>query len=201
MSPTNVILIPRLIGENVVFLSQVFQNKMVIPEFEDFCGQVTEIFESCRENESGKVADYIPQLAKYREGEKSGPRLRDPAAWLPLAIGASSRNLGSIFLTIPVQPRHLGLLRVHRRRPEVLAGRHGRPLHAAVVQQALHLRHRHERAGRGRGAQVRGPRAQRPQLQRDLPGRPEQAVQSHAQLGGYHDRQLRDDPHMTSVNP
>ena len=61
-------ILPRLIGENVVFLSQVFQNKMVIPEFEDFCGQITEIFESCRENKSGKVADYIPQLAKYRDG-------------------------------------------------------------------------------------------------------------------------------------
>ena len=64
-------ILPRLIGENVVFLSQVFQNKMVIPEFEDFCGQITEIFESCRQNKSGKVADYIPQLAKYRDGWKS----------------------------------------------------------------------------------------------------------------------------------
>ena len=63
-------ILPRLIGENVVFLSQVFQNKMVIPEFEDFCGQITEIFESCRENKSGKVADYIPQLAKYRDVQR-----------------------------------------------------------------------------------------------------------------------------------
>ena len=32
-----------------------------------------------------------------------GPRLRDPAPRLPLAMRASSRNLEPSFLTIPVQ--------------------------------------------------------------------------------------------------
>ena len=55
----------RFFEENIVFLSKVFQDKLIIPEFEDFCSQITDIFESCKNNKSGKVADYIPQLAKY----------------------------------------------------------------------------------------------------------------------------------------
>ena len=39
------------------------------------------------------------------DGKKAGPRLRDPASWLPLAAVAISRNLGSIFFTILVQSR------------------------------------------------------------------------------------------------
>ena len=34
--------------------------------------------------------------------QKAGPRLRNRGSWLPLAMGASSRNLGPIFLTKPV---------------------------------------------------------------------------------------------------
>ena len=55
----------RLFEENIVFLSKVFQDNMIIPEFEVFCNQITDIFEKCKRNNSGKVADYIPQLAKY----------------------------------------------------------------------------------------------------------------------------------------
>ena len=35
-------------------------------------------------------------LEVYRDG----PELRDPASWLPLAAGVTSRNLGSIFLQV-----------------------------------------------------------------------------------------------------
>ena len=35
--------------------------------------------------------------------KKVGPRLRDPASWLPLVAGASSYNLGPTYFTIPVQ--------------------------------------------------------------------------------------------------
>ena len=45
-------------------------------------------------------------LSVYMEGmvKKIGLRLRDTAYWLPLAAGASSRNLGPIFVTISENP-------------------------------------------------------------------------------------------------
>ena len=39
-------------------------------------------------------------IAVYSDCKKVGARLREPAGWLPLAAGASSRNLESTFLTI-----------------------------------------------------------------------------------------------------
>ncbi len=53
------------VEESVVLLGDVFQNKLVLPEFASFCDRVEAIFERCRTNQAGTVADYIPQLAKF----------------------------------------------------------------------------------------------------------------------------------------
>ncbi len=39
-------------------------RKLIIPDFEVFCDQISQVFESVQANEGGKVADYIPQLAR-----------------------------------------------------------------------------------------------------------------------------------------
>ncbi len=49
----------RLFDENVVILSQIFGNQVVIPEFEDFCGQIEKIYERCKSNQTGKVCEIL----------------------------------------------------------------------------------------------------------------------------------------------
>lgn len=40
------------------------QENFIIPEFNKFKNEVKDIFNECKLNKSGKVADYIPELAK-----------------------------------------------------------------------------------------------------------------------------------------
>lgn len=49
----------------IQLLSRAFRGKFVVPEFGYFCKQITELYHECKSNGGGKVADYIPQLAKY----------------------------------------------------------------------------------------------------------------------------------------
>ena len=44
----------------------------------------------------------VPQKSGTGTVKNVGPRFRDPISWLPLAMGASSRSLGSNFFIIPV---------------------------------------------------------------------------------------------------
>ena len=39
-------------------------EQLVVPDFEDFCGDVYEIYEETKKDTSGENADYIPQLAR-----------------------------------------------------------------------------------------------------------------------------------------
>jgi glutaminase len=41
---------------------QVLTGQMVIPNFEEFCGELKQIFDKAALNQAGKLADYIPQL-------------------------------------------------------------------------------------------------------------------------------------------
>jgi glutaminase len=61
-------LFKLLIKENVELISRGIHNQFVIPDFNDFCKYVEEFYWKCKANKSGKVADYIPQLAKYNPG-------------------------------------------------------------------------------------------------------------------------------------
>ena len=54
-----------VIRENIVLISRALRHNFVIPEFQDFVKQVEESYWNCKANTGGKVATYIPQLAKY----------------------------------------------------------------------------------------------------------------------------------------
>ena len=81
----------RVVDDSVILLGAIFQNTLVLPQFEDFCSRVQEIYDKCRGNTGGKVvpgkkncrfspaphlppigffvffqvASYIPQLSRY----------------------------------------------------------------------------------------------------------------------------------------
>ncbi|KAM5336374.1 glutaminase liver isoform, mitochondrial isoform 3-T3 [Glossophaga mutica] len=57
-------LFQKCVRSNIVLLTQAFRKKFVIPDFEEFTGHVDRIFEDSKELAGGKVASYIPQLAK-----------------------------------------------------------------------------------------------------------------------------------------
>jgi len=54
-----------VIRENIVLISRALRHSFVIPEFQEFVKQVEESYWNCKANTGGKVANYIPQLAKY----------------------------------------------------------------------------------------------------------------------------------------
>uniref|UniRef100_A0AAX7VFK1 glutaminase n=1 Tax=Astatotilapia calliptera TaxID=8154 RepID=A0AAX7VFK1_ASTCA len=57
---------PQLcVGGNIVLLIQAFRKKFIIPEFDLFVQKINEIYEKVQKQSDGKVADYIPQLAKF----------------------------------------------------------------------------------------------------------------------------------------
>ena len=45
--------------DNIDIVNKALTGEMVIPQFEDFCANIEEIFESCEENRGGKVCSYI----------------------------------------------------------------------------------------------------------------------------------------------
>ncbi|TRY67038.1 hypothetical protein TCAL_07223 [Tigriopus californicus] len=53
-----------VVGENIVLITKAFRNQMVIPAFETFCDNITEIYEKCKPLNQGKIFDAIPQLAE-----------------------------------------------------------------------------------------------------------------------------------------
>ena len=54
----------EIIKPNIVMIERALQGSMVVPEFEEFCASMRELYERTKSNESGAVADYIPQLAR-----------------------------------------------------------------------------------------------------------------------------------------
>ncbi|XP_040015429.1 glutaminase 2b isoform X2 [Xiphias gladius] len=58
-------LFHRCVGGNVVLLIQAFRKKFIIPEFDVFAQKINEIYNRVQNQSDGKVADYIPQLAKF----------------------------------------------------------------------------------------------------------------------------------------
>ena len=52
-----------ILKQNALVKKSLSKN-LVIPDFESFCKQVEDIFLETSKNKSGKVADYIPQLAR-----------------------------------------------------------------------------------------------------------------------------------------
>ena len=48
----------RAVSKCVTLLSRAFKGKFVIPEFEHFSKQITDIYNSCKSNEAGQVSTY-----------------------------------------------------------------------------------------------------------------------------------------------
>jgi glutaminase len=53
-----------LIYENIVLISRALRHQFIIPDFLTFQRYIDEFYEAAAKCDQGKVADYIPQLAK-----------------------------------------------------------------------------------------------------------------------------------------
>ncbi|XP_031703977.1 glutaminase 2b [Anarrhichthys ocellatus] len=58
-------LFHRCVGGNIVLLIQAFRKKFIIPEFDVFAQRINKIYNRVQSQSDGRVADYIPQLAKF----------------------------------------------------------------------------------------------------------------------------------------
>uniref|UniRef100_A0A8C4NCX5 glutaminase n=1 Tax=Eptatretus burgeri TaxID=7764 RepID=A0A8C4NCX5_EPTBU len=58
-------LFHKCVAGSIVLLTQAFRRKFVIPDFQNFTAQIDSIHENAKGLTWGKVADYIPQLAKF----------------------------------------------------------------------------------------------------------------------------------------
>ena len=52
------------ISRNISVIENAFTNSNIIYDFESFTNTMKEMFYACKGNETGAMADYIPQLAK-----------------------------------------------------------------------------------------------------------------------------------------
>jgi glutaminase len=53
-----------IVRPNILLVERILQGHTVIPDFADFCAEIGRLYAETRRNESGKVADYIPQLGR-----------------------------------------------------------------------------------------------------------------------------------------
>jgi len=52
------------INESLALISRTLQNNLIIPSWQQFCTIIKAIYEHCKSVKAGKVATYIPQLAR-----------------------------------------------------------------------------------------------------------------------------------------
>ena len=52
----------QAIRPNILLIERALQGKLVIPDFGEFCADITDIYEASRKNMDGTPANYIPQL-------------------------------------------------------------------------------------------------------------------------------------------
>ncbi|KAK3859166.1 hypothetical protein Pcinc_034693 [Petrolisthes cinctipes] len=68
-SPTTLTLdktsFKRVIQDNIIIISRALRHQFVIPEWHDFTEYIEEFYWSCKGATGGKVASYIPQLARF----------------------------------------------------------------------------------------------------------------------------------------
>ncbi|XP_030748653.1 glutaminase kidney isoform, mitochondrial isoform X2 [Sitophilus oryzae] len=60
----NLINFKSIIAPNLGLISRAFRRQFIIPEFQEFCKDIEEIYWKCKDNTDGKVASYIPQLKR-----------------------------------------------------------------------------------------------------------------------------------------
>lgn len=56
--------IKSTIGDSGLLLERALSGRLVIPHFQEFTESIAEIYNNVKDNKDGKVADYIPQLAR-----------------------------------------------------------------------------------------------------------------------------------------
>lgn len=54
----------EVIAPNIVLITRAFRSQFVIPDFQDFIKDIEEMYWAAKSNSDGKVASYIPQLAR-----------------------------------------------------------------------------------------------------------------------------------------
>ncbi|KAF5901489.1 glutaminase kidney isoform, mitochondrial-like, partial [Clarias magur] len=59
-------LFKKCAGSNIVLLTQAFQRKFIIPDFQTFASNINQLYYNVQTEQGGQVANYIPQLAKFR---------------------------------------------------------------------------------------------------------------------------------------
>lgn len=55
----------EVVKDNIVVISRALRHHFVIPDFQEFTSYIEDFYYRCKMNTGGKVANYIPQLAKY----------------------------------------------------------------------------------------------------------------------------------------
>nr|XP_033791922.1 glutaminase liver isoform, mitochondrial isoform X2 [Geotrypetes seraphini] len=58
-------LFRKCVSSNIVLLTQAFRKKFVIPDFQEFTGHIDRLYGNAQAHSGGRIADYIPQLAKF----------------------------------------------------------------------------------------------------------------------------------------
>lgn len=53
-----------VVAPNIVLITKAFRHQFIIPDFQGFTKDIEEIYWKCKGNRKGKVAAYIPQLAR-----------------------------------------------------------------------------------------------------------------------------------------
>ncbi|XP_063928668.1 glutaminase liver isoform, mitochondrial-like isoform X3 [Zophobas morio] len=53
-----------VVSPSIGLISRAFRHQFIIPEFQDFCKEIEEIYWTCKDNNNGEVASYIPQLKR-----------------------------------------------------------------------------------------------------------------------------------------
>ena len=53
-----------ILGKCKMFITNVLEGNVVIPEFQTFCQNLEEIYNNCKDNSDGVPAQYIPTLAE-----------------------------------------------------------------------------------------------------------------------------------------
>ncbi|XP_033640359.1 glutaminase kidney isoform, mitochondrial-like [Asterias rubens] len=54
----------KCISENIVLIGRALRNMFIVPDFQDFTAEVDQLYEKIKLNTDGKLATYIPQLAR-----------------------------------------------------------------------------------------------------------------------------------------
>lgn len=54
----------KVVKPDILVIERALRGNLVLPEFEAFCAQLRSIYDQVKPNQSGAVADYIPQLGR-----------------------------------------------------------------------------------------------------------------------------------------